>query len=100
MNSRAKFRKEWIGRLKNSPKVKFMARNFTTAKDAGRYNVAISCAWREIPNRFPDRALRFHCKIRTQMLASITRHKSLVLLTVNEELSSKIIENILKRCLY
>ena len=61
INNCAKFRKEWIGRFKNPPKVKFTARNFTTAKDAGPYNVAISCAWQGIPNklttRFPDRAL-------------------------------------------
>ena len=62
ISNRAKFRKEWIGRFKNLPNVTFTARNFTTAKEAGRYNVAISCAWRGIPNkltkRFPDRA--FH----------------------------------------
>ena len=79
INNRAKFRKEWSGRLKNSPKIKFTARSFTTAKDAGLYNVAISCAWRGIPNKVPrSRTPLFHCKIRIQMFASITRHTSLV----------------------
>ena len=37
----AKFEKKWFTRFQNSPRVKFMARCFTTAKDAGRYIVAI-----------------------------------------------------------
>ena len=40
----AKFEEKWISRFQNSPKVKFMARGCTTAKDDGRYNVAISRA--------------------------------------------------------
>ena len=50
----AKFRKEWISDFKNSPKVKFMATSFNTAKDAGCYKVAISRTWRGIPNKLPE----------------------------------------------